>query len=235
MAAAIQPRWSVLRTGTRGIVLVGMIVGIVRIAVAADTPKTGQVERGRALFEREWLPDDPRSPGGDGLGPVFNDSSCVACHNLGGVGGGGPNNKNVDVLSAIAIPGPQGVQVPGAPKSSRDFMRAARNSFAARTAVPASQATDELKKAASAAKDSDPDKLVKLHPGFGTAKSVIVHKFGTDPNYRKWRAGSDYGNFARQTCPEAWSVPRPCSVRDGGSQDISYHREHCDGRIHEAG
>ena len=45
---------------------------------------------GRELFLREWLPMDPRSHGGDGLGPMYNDSSCVACHNLGGPGGGGP-------------------------------------------------------------------------------------------------------------------------------------------------
>ena len=37
--------------------------------------------------------------GGDGLGPVFNDRSCVACHRQGGVGGGGPLDKNVDMLS----------------------------------------------------------------------------------------------------------------------------------------
>jgi CxxC motif-containing protein (DUF1111 family) len=55
---------------------------------------------GRELFLREWLPHDPRSRGGDGLGPMFNDSSCVACHNLGGPGGGGPAGKNVDILSA---------------------------------------------------------------------------------------------------------------------------------------
>ena len=28
--------------------------------------------------------------GGDGLGPVYNDSSCVACHNSGGNGGQDP-------------------------------------------------------------------------------------------------------------------------------------------------
>src|SRR5262249_54824392 len=56
---------------------------------------------GRELFLREWVPNDPRSHGGDGLGPVFNDSSCVACHNQGGPGGGGPASKNVDLLSAF--------------------------------------------------------------------------------------------------------------------------------------
>ncbi|HTI52008.1 MAG TPA: di-heme oxidoredictase family protein, partial [Planctomycetaceae bacterium] len=43
---------------------------------------------GRELFLREWIANDPRSHGGDGLGPVFNDTSCVSCHNQGGVGGG---------------------------------------------------------------------------------------------------------------------------------------------------
>jgi CxxC motif-containing protein (DUF1111 family) len=36
---------------------------------------------------------------GDGLGPVYNERSCSACHNQGGIGGGGPGDKNVDVLS----------------------------------------------------------------------------------------------------------------------------------------
>src|SRR5438445_13040115 len=67
-------------------------------------PKTASAEDlalGRKLFLREWLPNDPRSHGGDGLGPVFNDTSCVACHNLGGPGGGGPASKNVDVISVL--------------------------------------------------------------------------------------------------------------------------------------
>lgn len=52
------------------------------------------VEAGRLLFDHEWLPDDPLT-GGDGLGPVFNAKSCVACHRQGGAGGGGPNEHNV--------------------------------------------------------------------------------------------------------------------------------------------
>src|SRR5262245_7520295 len=49
---------------------------------------------GKELFEHEWQPNDPRA-GGDGLGPVFNGRSCAACHFQGGVGGGGPNSRNV--------------------------------------------------------------------------------------------------------------------------------------------
>ena len=52
-------------------------------------PSADQRVLGRAPFEREWLPGDSRTHGGDGLGPVYNDSSCIVCHNLGGTGGGG--------------------------------------------------------------------------------------------------------------------------------------------------
>jgi cytochrome c peroxidase len=51
-------------------------------------------EAGRELFEHEWQPFDPLARG-DGLGPVFNARSCVACHFQGGVGGGGTNDCNV--------------------------------------------------------------------------------------------------------------------------------------------
>lgn len=46
------------------------------------------IAAGRELFEHEWTPNDPLAHG-DGLGPVFNAKSCVACHFQGGVGGGG--------------------------------------------------------------------------------------------------------------------------------------------------
>ena len=57
------------------------------------------VRHGRELFAHRWVPNDPRSAMGDGLGPLYNERSCAACHHQGGVGGGGPVNKNVDVLS----------------------------------------------------------------------------------------------------------------------------------------
>ena len=46
--------------------------------------------------------DLPFAPS-DGLGPVYNDTSCVACHNLGAPGGAGPDNKSVDILTAVAV------------------------------------------------------------------------------------------------------------------------------------
>jgi CxxC motif-containing protein (DUF1111 family) len=57
---------------------------------------------GRQLFEREWIPRDPRSHSGDGLGPLFNDTSCIACHNQGGAGGGGAKSKNAQIVSVIS-------------------------------------------------------------------------------------------------------------------------------------
>lgn len=55
--------------------------------------------RGQELFERNWKVGHDPAGHGDGLGPLFNDRSCVACHMQGGIGGGGPLSKNVDVLT----------------------------------------------------------------------------------------------------------------------------------------
>jgi CxxC motif-containing protein (DUF1111 family) len=54
---------------------------------------------GSELFHHVWKADDSLSPDGDGLGPVFNERSCVACHNQGGSGGGGALDKNVTTFS----------------------------------------------------------------------------------------------------------------------------------------
>ena len=48
--------------------------------------------------------------GGDGLGPVFNERSCVACHFQGGVGGGGDSTKNVTAFEVHPVPGRPEVQ-----------------------------------------------------------------------------------------------------------------------------
>jgi CxxC motif-containing protein (DUF1111 family) len=120
---------------------------------ARDDPEAMRIAtigRGYELFLREWMPDDPRSHGGDGLGPVYNDSSCAACHNLGGVGGGGPNGKNVDIIST----------------------RIRRRSQTA----DAKRSDDSATAAAE-----------KIHPGFLSAPSVVLHRFGTAPDYVVWR------------------------------------------------
>lgn len=64
-------------------------------------PKTDALasQAGRDLFLHEWTPGDPLAARGDGLGPVFNASSCVACHQQGGAGGSGSLEHNVTVFT----------------------------------------------------------------------------------------------------------------------------------------
>jgi len=63
--------------------------------------KRVRIETGKELFTREWLPNDKRSFAGDGLGPMHNARSCVACHRQGGVGGAGANGSNATVVQAL--------------------------------------------------------------------------------------------------------------------------------------
>src|SRR5260370_27336066 len=56
-------------------------------------------QAGEVLFKHQWTANDKLSPGGDGLGPVFNATSCVACHNQGGPGGAGGLDHNVTTFT----------------------------------------------------------------------------------------------------------------------------------------
>jgi CxxC motif-containing protein (DUF1111 family) len=56
-------------------------------------------QAGETLFKHEWTAKDPLCAGGDGLGPVFNADSCVACHHQGGPGGSGGLEHNVTAFS----------------------------------------------------------------------------------------------------------------------------------------
>src|SRR5579863_653275 len=118
---------------------------------------------GREIFLREWIPNDPRSHGGDGLGPVFNDTSCVSCHNQGGVGGSGSEAKNVVVITAFLAGG----RVANAPPRQREE-------------------TTRQEKSASERQELL-DELRNLHPGLAVARSVVLHRSGTDPKNTAWR------------------------------------------------
>lgn len=65
----------------------------------------GRLGRGRDLFEMTWAPTHQQNPEPDGLGPLYNERSCLACHSLGGIGGAGPTSKNIDLLSPTIRPG----------------------------------------------------------------------------------------------------------------------------------
>jgi CxxC motif-containing protein (DUF1111 family) len=87
-----------------------LLVMVCSVAVAGDRgkPSRSTVSRefyeGRELFVKIWEPRKPSPTGGDGLGPLYNETSCVACHHLGGVGGAGGNARNVLMLTAVARP-----------------------------------------------------------------------------------------------------------------------------------
>ena len=98
------------------------------------------------------MPGDPRSHGGDGLGPLYNETSCLGCHNLGSPGGAGPVGKNVEIVTLI------------------------------RSRLPGDVKLDDY------------------HPGFKKSPSVLLHRYGTDPEYRLWRlrrvAGVEFADMA---------------------------------------
>ena len=66
-------------------------------AMTAVAVSPAAIEQGRQLFERKWQATNP-SFGSDGLGPLFNGQSCVACHHQGGVGGGGESEFNAKTI-----------------------------------------------------------------------------------------------------------------------------------------
>ena len=61
-----------------------------------------RVAAGKTLFEHDWKIGDSLCGGGDGLGPVFNARSCVACHFQGGLGGSSGNEFNVTSFEVIS-------------------------------------------------------------------------------------------------------------------------------------
>jgi CxxC motif-containing protein (DUF1111 family) len=59
------------------------------------------VAAGEQLFVHEWTPHDPLA-GGDGLGPLYNATSCVVCHFQNGIGGSGGLAENVTTFAIVA-------------------------------------------------------------------------------------------------------------------------------------
>ena len=96
------------RAGYRKWVGAGMILAVCcSVSMAGHDRHSRRTESrehfdARQLFEKIWESGVGSQAGGDGLGPLFNESSCVGCHHLGGTGGAGGNESNVVILSAFA-------------------------------------------------------------------------------------------------------------------------------------
>lgn len=91
---------------------VSFVFGLAVSIKASDVPlppgnsSPELVEAGRQLFTMNFARPDRTAvvKGGNGLGPMFNDTSCVACHNLGGVGGAGDAESNVLLFGIVSRP-----------------------------------------------------------------------------------------------------------------------------------
>src|SRR5262249_27244769 len=103
----ISPRGWIMRWTNPSLYLVGAVLTLGPLGLRVLTWPSGQkhdldpnaVAEGKKLFLHEWQVNDPLCPNGDGLGPVFNADSCVACHRQGGVGGSGGLQHNVTTFT----------------------------------------------------------------------------------------------------------------------------------------
>ncbi len=106
---------------------------------AEATAALSPVELGERLFYHNfgrpgaWSGPESLGSGGDGLGPMYNDVSCVACHRQAGAGGGGPNEKNALILSFSPRSGLNRTQLEGV---VRDANRLHQGLTANRTSLP---------------------------------------------------------------------------------------------------
>lgn len=174
---------AILATGT-GIAAIMLAIGWGHAGAqeAAHGQGTQPTVSGEELFLREWLPNDPRSPAGDGLGPVFNDTSCVACHNLGGTGGGGPSAKNVELLVLGRVADEEALTAERSGSIFEQFLESLRR-FG-------------KKKIANIISPAEREKMARIHPGFRDGNSLVLHRFGTDPRYSSWRGEQRLGETA---------------------------------------
>jgi CxxC motif-containing protein (DUF1111 family) len=109
---------------------------------------------GRELFERVWEAGSEKS---GPLGPLYNERSCVACHQTGAIGGGGLNSRNVTLVS-VEIP--DSIRLPADPREAKD--------------PPFTKRREALNHIVN---------LVRpLHFGLNSG-SIVLHAYGVDPRY----------------------------------------------------
>ncbi len=145
-------------------------------ALALLEPRSERALRlGRELFERVWAREDPRAHGGDGLGPVFNGLSCVSCHNLGGSGGAGAIDRNIEI--ATATNGNLGDYAGFSYFFSMD-LPAGRFEY---------RIGDGSQLPVNRERRADPRLAAGIHAGFQQSRSVVLHRFSFDPTYNAWR------------------------------------------------
>ncbi len=199
-------------------------------AVRKKAREAARIVLGRELFVREWVPDDRRSHGGDGLGPVFNDRSCLGCHHQGPAGGGGGSAAtNIELITAR----PAGT----APSGSTGFYYAfsfnyGPNGFEYHIGEPPGLNGNRARRAGRRPAAAAPNlaELVRIHPGFRDAPSVVLHRYGKDPDYRSWREWvlGDHGTIAIRTSQRnptpLYGVGRIDAIPDAAIEAVARRR-----------
>ncbi len=177
---------------TRASAFIPALISTALAALAAEAPSAraggpdgggNRVVDGRALFLREWIPGEPTPGGGDGLGPVYNDTSCVACHNQGGPGGAGGAGKNVHLVTATVTP-VEGERGHVKDRFNEEFKAKLREIREKRAELHGRKLPEPR------APGAPPDRgqLIKLHPRFIDSSSIVVHRFGPKPGeHAGWR------------------------------------------------
>ncbi len=91
----------------RFVLVVAVVIGLTLVSLkglkawnSRVTPE--KIAAGKLLFEHKWTVDDDMCGNGDGLGPVFNANSCVACHFQAGIGGSSGNDFNVTAFDVVS-------------------------------------------------------------------------------------------------------------------------------------
>ncbi|TWT66491.1 di-heme oxidoredictase family protein [Allorhodopirellula solitaria] len=78
------------------------IVLLALVPTTAWAVSPPEIAGGAQLFTQEWQPHNS-ALGGDGLGPLFNATSCATCHQQGGIGGGGEAAFNATSIGIDSI------------------------------------------------------------------------------------------------------------------------------------
>src|SRR5687768_1579161 len=97
--------------------LVGLCLLVAVVSVDAGSipqpppgPRLTNVKQGHELFTLNFArPDEAKlnrkmATQGNGLGPVYNATSCAGCHQQGGIGGSGGLESNVVTLGIVTRP-----------------------------------------------------------------------------------------------------------------------------------
>lgn len=162
----------------------------IEAAEVAPADGRGTPGLGRELFVREWKANDPRSREGDGLGPVFNARSCVGCHHQGGTGGAAGIDRNIDIVTATGdkpAASNRGFAVGGPSYSFGMSFGDSGFHYQISNGEPSQANAKSRPKGVDPLAAIDPAELALIHPGFRGARSLVLHRFATDPDYPLWR------------------------------------------------